>query len=323
MITVRKYTEEDKFVWDAFVKEAKNATFLFQRDFMDYHNDRFEDYSLLCFQDQVLVAVFPANKIDNVVYSHKGLTYGGLVLPSNIKLFSVFEIFKAILRCYNKEGIEKVEIKVIPTFYNTQLSDELEYILFRANAFLKEKAALMVIDHQNQIRIQKNRREGVNKANRMGVNLKVENNFKDFWNQILIPNLSNKHNVSPVHTLKEIELLASRFPENIKQVNVYKGGEIVAGTTLFLTKTTIHPQYVSGGKEKNILGSLDLLYDFIINKYDQSKRYFDFNISSEDNGDVLNSGLIFWKESCGARTYTADTYIVETNSYKNNWITVK
>ena len=97
---------------------------------------------------------------------------------------------------------------------------------------------------------------------------------------------------------------------------MYKDNVLVAGTTVFLTKTTIHPQYVSGNSDKNAHGSLDLAYDYIINHFDDSKRYFDFNISSEQNGKALNSGLIFWKESCGARTYVADNYLIDTACYK-------
>jgi hypothetical protein len=93
---------------------------------------------------------------------------------------------------------------------------------------------------------------------------------------------------------------------------VYKDNKIVAGTTVFLTKTTVHPQYVSGNTNKNVYGSLDLAYDFIIKQFCEDRRYFDFNTSSEENGAVLNEGLIFWKESCGARTFTADNYVIDT-----------
>jgi hypothetical protein len=118
-------------------------------------------------------------------------------------------------------------------------------------------------------------------------------------------------------------MLAERFPNNIEHVSVYKDGKMVAGTTVFLTKTTIHPQYVSGNIDKNAFGSLDMAYDFIINNYRDDKRYFDFNISSEENGSVLNEGLIFWKESCGARPFKADNYLIDTAAYKNLTLNVK
>jgi hypothetical protein len=313
---VEKYTKENRLAWDTFISGAKNATFLFVRDFMEYHSDRFTDYSLLVYKDDMLYALLPANIVGDKLYSHKGLTYGSLVLSKSAKLLYTFEAFKALLAFLNANAISTLELRNIPTFYNTMPSDELSYFLFKANATLIKRDALMVIDTTNKIKFQKNRREGINKAKRNGLTIAVDDNFEGFWTEILIPNLQKKHGIAPVHSLEEIQLLAAKFPDHIKQVNVYKDNVIVAGTTLFLTKTTIHPQYVSGNSDKNAYGSLDLAYDYIINHFDSSKRYFDFNISSEQNGEALNSGLIFWKESCGARTYVADNYLIDTACYK-------
>ena len=283
---------------------------------MDYHQDRFEDLSLMVYKDGKLYALLPANKKGDVLYSHQGLTYGSFILQESAKLLYSFEAFKNMLEFLYSNGIQKIDIRIIPTFYNTMPSDELEYFLFKSNAKLIKRDVLMVIDYQHKLRFQKNRREGINKAIKNRLTVKISENFDTFWNDILIPNLSRKHNVSPIHSLKEIKLLASRFPENIIQVNVYKDEKIVAWTTVFITKTTIHPQYVSGNTDKNTFGSLDLLYDFVINKLRDDKQYFDFNISSEENGSKLNQGLIFWKEGCGARSFTSDNYLVDTSIYK-------
>ncbi|MGB0896758.1 MAG: GNAT family N-acetyltransferase [Flavobacteriaceae bacterium] len=317
MIEIKRYTVADKLSWNAFIASAKNATFLFDRNFMDYHNDRFEDYSLLCFNEDKLVAVLPANVVGNHVFSHQGLTYGGIVFQQDTKLFDAFEIYKAILMYLHQNNIEKLDVKVIPTFYNLLPSDELEYFMFLSDATLLKRDVLMVIDYKNKLKFKKNRREGINKAKRAGLTLKVDANYEGFWNEILVPNLNNKHQVNPVHSLEEIKLLASNFPENIKQVNVYKGEKLVAGSTVFLTKTTIHPQYVSGNSDKNKYGSLDVLYDYIINHFKTDKHYFDFNISSEKNGAIINKGLIFWKEGCGARSVVANNYQVSTEVSKS------
>lgn len=290
---------------------------------MDYHQDRFEDFSLMVFKNDKLLALLPANKVKDALYSHQGLTYGSFVLSESTKLFDAFIAFKALLKFLNKEGIKFLNIKIIPSFYNIMPSGELEYILFKANAVLVKRDVLMVIDYQHKLRFQKNRREGINKAKREGLVIKIDSNFEEFWNKILIPNLSKKHKVTPVHSLYDILLLANRFPNNIKQINVYKNDVLVAGTTLFITKTTLHPQYVSGNENKNIYGSLDLLYDFIINEFSSEKRYFDFNISSENNGELINEGLIFWKETCGARTFVSNNYEVETEAFKTLAIKTK
>ncbi|PKP24844.1 MAG: GNAT family N-acetyltransferase [Bacteroidetes bacterium HGW-Bacteroidetes-2] len=314
--TVEKYQDKHKKLWDEFVSKAKNATFLFYRDFMEYHSDRFEDFSLMVYKDNKLFALLPANKKGDTVYSHQGLTYGSFVLQEEAKLLDSFAAFKAMLEFLNKQKITQLNIRVIPTFYNIMPSDEVEYFLYKAGATIIKRDILMVIDYRNKLRFQKNRREGINKAIRNGLQIQVEECFEGFWNEILIPNLKNKHQVVPVHSLEEINILATRFPKQIQQINVYKDNKIVAGTTVFLTKTTIHPQYVSGNEDKNQYGSLDLLYDFIINKFCTDKNYFDFNISSEENGNILNHGLIFWKESCGARSIISNNYIVDTASFK-------
>jgi len=77
--TVRRYTSEFKDSWDHFIATAKNATFLFNRGFMDYHSHRFQDFSVLIYKDDQLYAVIPANVKESVVYAHQGLTYGSFV----------------------------------------------------------------------------------------------------------------------------------------------------------------------------------------------------------------------------------------------------
>ena len=289
---------------------------MFHRDFMDYHQDRFEDHSLMVYKNDSIYALLPANKRGDTIYSHQGLTYGAFILQEDAKLLESFEAFKCMLEYLHSEGIVKLDIRLIPTIYNSLPSDELTYFMFRSGAQLIKRDVMMVIDYQNQLPFKKNRREGINKAKRNGLEVRVDDDLEAFWDKILIPNLSERYKTTPVHSLEEIKLLASRFPKNIRQVNVYKGDHIVAGTTVFLTKNTVHPQYVSGNTDKNAYGSLDLLYHFVINEFKTGRRFFDFNTSSEENGRVLNQGLIFWKEGSGARPFTFDNYSVDTSVFK-------
>ena len=283
---------------------------------MDYHKDRFEDFSLLIYKGERLYALLPANINDDVVYSHQGLTYGSFVLQDSAKLKSTFLAFKEVLKFLFEERIKKLDIRIIPTFYNSLPSDELEYILYKAEASLVKRDVILLIDYQNKLRFQKNRREGINKAKRKELLVKVDGDYDKFWNEILIPNLKEKHNTSPVHSLDEIKLLAARFPDHIKQVNVYQDDKIVAGTTVFLTKNVVHPQYISGNQNKNELGSLDLLMNDVFDHFKEGRNYFSFNTSSEENGKLLNEGLLFWKESCGARPLIFNNYEINTDTYR-------
>ena len=314
--SIKKYNPECKRLWNTFLSKAKNATFLFDRDFMEYHQDRFDDFSLMVFKNEKLVAVLPANKTRDEVHSHQGLTYGGLVINSSLKFQVLFEIFKALLKFLHEEQIRILVLKQIPFIYNILPSDEQQYLMFILKAKLLRRDALSVIDLNQKLMISSNRMEGVKRAQKFQLTIKEENTFDRFWNEILIPNLKERHGVKPVHSLEEITLLKKRFPENIRQFNIYDQNIIVAGTTIFETKTVAHSQYISGSNDKNQTGSLDILHYHLITVVFKDKKYFDFGISNENQGKNLNKGLLFWKEGFGARTITQDFHEIKTENYK-------
>jgi len=315
IFNVKRYASKDKNSWDAFVKQAKNATFLFNRNYMDYHQDRFNDYSLLIFKGDTLVGVLPANRVDNVVYSHQGLTYGGLVLDKKMKLQEAIGIFKALLSFLNSEEIKTLQLKLLPKIYSILPSDELDYAMFLTKAKLIRTDVSSTIDYNNKIKIQSNRVEGVKKAKKLGLTIEEGNDFKSFWNQILIPNLQERHQAAPVHSLSEIEQLAEKFKKQIVQYNVLKDGEIVAGATLYETSTVAHVQYISANADKQQLGSLDFLFEYLINTRYVDKRYFDFGISNQNQGKNINEGLLYWKECFGARSVVHQFYKVKTSNF--------
>ena len=303
-------------MWHQFMETSKNATFLFQRDFMEYHADRFTDHSLLVLKRGKPVALLPANIADNTLYSHQGLTYGGLILHKKVKLKEVAAIFSSVLQFLNEKGIETLQIKMLPKIYNRLPADELDYLLFIAAAERVRADVLSVIDNKNPLRIATNRLEGVKKAQKQGLRIVEENDFKGFWEKILTPNLALRHQALPVHSLGEITDLASKFPINIVQFNVYKDNEIVGGATIFETEAVAHVQYISANADKQQLGTLDFLFEYLITERFRNKRYFDFGTSNENLGKNINEGLLYWKECFGARSIVQSFYEVKTANYK-------
>ncbi|MBU2950189.1 GNAT family N-acetyltransferase [Tamlana agarivorans] len=312
---VVKYTDSYYDQWNEFVSVAKNATFLFHRDFMTYHKDRFEDFSLLVFKKNKLLAVLPANRVGKTLHSHQGLTYGGVVLQSSVKFSVVLELFFHILKYLNSCKLEMLQLKQIPSIYTNYPTEEIDYLLFVLQAELVKKDTLSVVDLARKLKISGNRMEGVKRGRKNDLLVKEEQEFDLFWNKILIPNLKNKHNASPVHSLSEITLLKSRFPNSIRQFNVYHEGKIVAGTTVFETERVAHSQYISGDENKNVLGSLDFLHQYLIDVIYKDTCYFDFGNSNEGNGLKINKGLQYWKEGFGARTVTQDFYKINIKNY--------
>jgi hypothetical protein len=313
--SVKQYQENDYENWNAFIAQAKNATFLFHRDFMEYHSDRFQDYSLIVLDGEKWVAVLPANKVGDEVFSHQGLTYGGLIYSDKVKLASVIEIFKSILFFLNSNKIEKVQLKLIPCIYHQKPADELNYALFLVESKLIRRDSMAVVDLSHKLLIASGRKEGIKKGIVNKLEIKEVDGFQDFWDEILIPNLTLKHHAKPVHTLQEISKLKVLFPKNIRQFNVYENGIIVAGTTVFESENVVHSQYISGKEDKNELGGLDFLHHYLLTEVVKEKKFFDFGVSNEADGKKLNNGLSYWKESFGARTIVQDFYEVKTINF--------
>ena len=314
MFSLSLYNSSLKSQWDNFINESKNGTFLFNRNFIEYHKNRFKDYSILFYKQDKLIAVLPANKLDDKIYSHQGLTYGGLILSKQIKFSDVTEVFNLLLSHLHETNYSTLIIKEIPEIYKSLPSGEVNYLLHRMKAKLIRRDVLSVIKLGNNSfsrdRIQGNKRGKKNK-----LTIKETSSFEEFWNTLLIPNLKNKHNVAPVHSLEEITTLNEFFPKKIRQFNVYSDDKIVAGTTIFETKTTAHVQYISANAEKNKLGSLDYLFTYLIEEVFNKKDYFDFGTSNENNGEFVNQGLLYWKEGFGARSITQDFYEIHTKNY--------
>lgn len=313
--TVTKYTENDYTIWNDFIAQAKNATFLFNRDFMEYHKNRFEDYSLMVFNGEKLVAVLPANVHENEVFSHQGLTYGGLVYGEKIKLISVIEVFQSVLAFLDRNNISKMLLKAIPSIYHQKPAEEILYALFLAEAKLVRRDSLSVIDLTKPFVIKSGRKEGIKKAIKKKLKIVETESLDIFWEEILIPNLKHKHNAKPVHSIREITNLKMLFPKNIRQFNVYSENKIIAGTTIFETRTVAHCQYISKYENGENSGCLDFLFDYLLKNVFEKKLFFDFGISNEYDGKKLNEGLSFWKESFGASTIVQDFYEVQTLNY--------
>lgn len=194
-------------------------------------------------------------------------------------------------------------------------SDELRYLMFLMRGNLIRRDVLTVLDMSSSFSFSRDRKNGIKRGIKNNLVVREEANFESFWTEILIPNLAEKHQAKPVHSLEEMQYLHSKFPKNIRQFNVYQNDTIVAGTTIFESNLVAHSQYISGNSDKNELGSLDFLHDYLISNVFKNKKYFDFGISNENHGKNINEGLLYWKESFGAKSITQDFYELEINNY--------
>ena len=305
---IRRYRREDKELWNSFVSKARNATFLFDRNYMDYHADRFDDNSFMFYHKGKLNAVLLANVAGDTLYSHQGLTYGGLLLDKKATVEDVLECFDSLNSWLRENGISKVVYKALPWIYQQYPSEEDLYALTwkcKAQLISRNIASTIVID--NKLKFAESRKSGIRKALSLNIEVGESNDVDGFWH-VLEDNLGNRYNAKPVHTASEMKLLMSRFPNNIKLYVAKMNGEIVGGTLIYVTPQVVHTQYISASVEGKKHGALDLLFDYIINKVYANCRYFDFGKSTEQGGAYLNEPLIFQKEGFGGRGVCYDWY---------------
>ncbi len=332
-MTIIPYSINRKDTWDAFVDMSKNGTFLLKRGFMDYHSDRFFDCSLLIYAGispdgefkekslttKDLVAVFPANwdKESRTVYSHQGLTYGGLLVLPEVTQKEVMDMMQAILGYYrDMMQAEHLVYKPIPYIYSSVPSGEDLYALFRAGAKLSRRLVSTCVPMRNPMKMATLRMRQAKKAVEHGfyIDRMTEGDnetLREYW-ALLEEVLEKYHNARPTHTLQEMQLLMSQFPKNIRLYIVRHEKRIVAGVVIFECRKVAHVQYIASGEEGRQYGALDLLFRHLINERYKQFEWLDLGTSNEDGGRVLNEGLIHQKEGFGGRAVCYDTYEIST-----------
>ncbi len=171
MITVKRYRAADEKAWNTFVGASTNGTFLLDRRYMDYHKNRFTDHSLLLYLARKLIAVFPASQKTGKIFSHGGLTYGGLIVGQAIKLFTTLSCFYSILVYYRRKSFKIVQYKLVPSFLHTKPFYQDLYALFLLHARLSAMNTGFVTDLSAKPSISPRRLRMVKKAQKNNVSL--------------------------------------------------------------------------------------------------------------------------------------------------------
>ena len=308
MIDVVRYTADKATEWNDFVARSKQGTFLHDRRYMDYHADRFSDHSLLVYRKHRLFALLPANEAGDTLWSHQGLTYGGLLTDDRAVPETVCEAFVAINDYLRTAGFRRVVYKPVPHIYHRMPAEGDLYALFlRCHASLLERDASSTIAFGCRPKFTESRRSGIRKAMTAGVKVSMSTDVDAFW-KILSDSLATKYDARPVHTVEEIKLLMARFPDAIRLYMAYKDEKPLGGTILYITPQVVHTQYISASADGKRVGALDLLFHHLLNEVPFTQPYFDFGTSAQGSTNEVNAQLIFQKQGFGARAVCYDIY---------------
>ena len=307
-IEIVRYTPQKAAEWNEFVAHSKNGTFLFDRQYMDYHSERFADHSLMFYREHELYAVLPANQEKTALISHQGLTYGGLVMGESATVEEIGQCFTLLNGYLKDNAFETVVYKAVPWIYHRQPAEEDLYALVHvAHARLSVRHVSSAIYLPAPIHWRRDHRYGAGKSVAGGVIVQRSEDYEGFW-RVLSDNLQQKYGARPVHSLEEMLLLQSRFPQHIRLYTASAEGIVIGGTVLYLCGQTAHAQYISASPEGKRRHSIDAIFDHVLNHELNGFRFFDFGKSSNGDGEDLNASLVSQKEGYGARAICYDWY---------------
>ena len=309
MLEIIRYDASMAARWNDFARVSRNATFLHQRGYMDYHSDRFIDCSLIAVHDSKWCALLPACVDGDTLYSHRGLTYGGWLLPlRHYDATVMVEVMDAAVEWMRTHGLKHLVYKAVPHIYHRYPCEEDLYALFRHHATLAEVNISTTIDLTCPLPLDRGNKSGANAARKAGITVGPSDDWQGYW-QLLSSLLDERYGARPVHTLDEMLLLRERFPENIVLHTATLDGELLAGVVMYLSQPVAHSQYIGASPQGKDSKALTLLFSHLIDEYrQQGYRYFDFGISNEDHGRYLNEGLVRQKSRLGGRGIAYNTY---------------
>jgi hypothetical protein len=295
--------------WDEFARMSRNGTMLHQRGYMDYHSDRFKDCSLVALHEGRLCALLPACIEGDTLWSHRGLTYGGWLVP--LKHFDatvMVEVMDAACQWMSDNSIKRLVYKPVPHIYHRYPCEEDLYALFRHQAKLIETNISTTIDLTCPLPLDRGNKSGANAARKAGIQVGPSEDWEGYW-RLLSSLLDERYGTRPVHTLDEMRLLHGRFPDGIRLYAATLDGEMLAGVVMYLSQPVAHCQYIGASPQGKDSKALTLLFDYLIGEAKASGyRYFDFGISNEDHGRYLNEGLVRQKSRLGGRGIVYNTF---------------
>jgi hypothetical protein len=308
MIKIARYQESHREAWRSLIINSRNGTFLHHRDYIDYHRQRFIDASLIFIRNEQLVGALPANLNGDVLESHGGLSYGGLVMAPSLHSWEVLPIFESIAKWCKHNGIQSFKYKSIPHIYHRISAEEDLYALQMIGAKVHRRDLSTSISLLGEpVNASKGRISSAIKAIRNGVTVRESEDFDSFM-RIASDQLKLRYNTRPTHTAEEITLLHNLFPNNIKLLGGYIGNNLAGGIVLYLTDTVCHVQYIASTDEGKAIGLVDACISEALSKHAENRRWFDFGISTTELGKRFNQGLALFKETWGGRSIVFDQY---------------
>jgi len=243
-----------------------------------------------------------------VFFSHRGSTFGGIILSKNeysaSKVDEIFQLLEAYLK---EQGFQKIFMKQTCELYQRENANLIDYFYFQKNynQYNELNYFLKLEKYQNDIAtvFSSSKRRDYKYSLKNNLQFKVLDTpelISEFFD-VLQLNLK-KLGLNSVHSYEELlDLKFNRFNDEIEFYGVYHENKIIAGSMLFyFNDEIVHTQYLSSDETYLKMFPMDfLIYNLIDVAIQKQKKIFTFGICTEERGKYINLGLSRFKEGFG------------------------
>lgn len=316
-IRLVKYEPSLEEAWDNFIDNSVNGTLFHRQRFMSYHAEgKFTDASLLFYEANRLLAVFPAAIMTaadgkKILKSHPGTSYGGLVFDSALPLEDVFKILECLHDYANEQHVTRIEFRQGPKIFNRLLIDQFDFALVHFNYERKEQE-LATFFPLEQFSFNENFEEFLlqfpqKNRNEIRKGLKEELVFREIksaselqmFYELLSKSLEMRFQKKPTHTFEEFQRILQLFPKQCFVKGIFQGDILTAGFFVMQMNTRgWHIFYAPMNYNYQHLRPLNFGVAQLIHlAMKKGTKVLNYGISTEQGGKHINWHLYKFKEN--------------------------
>lgn len=325
-IAVKEYTKDHHKVWDQFVRtESRNGGIFQERDFLSYHPEgKFNDASLLFFEKETLMAVFPAAYISEndklKVVSHPGSSCGGLIFHNSATLQQVLELLESMIEFYQSKKVDSLEIRLAEPIFHPVPDEELRYLLWHRGFSLKSQEISTCVKLTDakmwESLCRKRNLSYIKQQIKDGVEVKETGDVDKVY-PVIEMNLKVRYNRIPTHSREELVRLKEIYPDRIHYWIAEKEDKVLGILVLFdVNPTGVHSFYIAKNEQYDNVKAMPLLFHKAFEHYCKlGYDWFNFGISSR--GQQIKWGILEFKENVGGRATARQIwYLDDLAAYK-------
>ncbi len=308
---IKRFTSSSVQQWDDFVARANNGTIFHTMKFLSYHPvGRFKNHHLMVFDREKPIAVFPAIEDDKIIISHKGASYGGLVVDTSLGIQDICQVVERITEHFRKNDFNEIVLTQTPLIYYRTPHQYIDFALIKSGYKYKKReiTAVISLDHDEPLNsFHDDARRSTKKAIREGVIVRISDDFASFYH-ILEKNLGMRHNVKPTHTPEELMKIKNLFPNQIILFSALHREKMIGGMVNFTANVnTILAFYISHDAKYQEYRPVNLLFYEVIKWY-RAQKFLYLDLGTFTLNMEPNWGLGRFKENHNAHGFLRDTY---------------